>query len=478
LTAPASPKGPLSPRTQMQNLLLEQGSSEASNVTSELSCSWRSSGEDAENKSSNGSQAKKISFVEEAEIRQPLETSAETSPAGSQQVAQPIEFPRPSDRCDEKFERRVSASSRELYEMQDQMQMASLRRRSVRVSHIINQIEEADLWTRGISTGSRLPEADLWSRGISTGSRLPEDLEHARTSRSSSKPKKEKAHKSDKKKKTLFAHEGDEFEAMKERARNIAAERSLAADGEDSAPLGPPLGRLARLRYRLRRCLGSPQFEVLVGWLVASNAAIIGLEVEHVAQNPLDVPPAWYQWMHLVYAVIFTVELFLRIVAYGVHLYTDAEMFRWSTLDFVIVVSSWVDIIAQWALQESSTSALAPMRVARVLRITRLIRVTRLAKLMLWLKALRTLLYSVFVTLKSLVWAMVLLVLIMYVFAILLTQAATERMRELQAPDAEWTDSDIALKDFWGQMPKKHEAMTSCGFGTCLSMCMGSVLKA
>ncbi|CAE7319879.1 unnamed protein product [Symbiodinium sp. CCMP2592] len=449
--------------SKLQNALLDQGSSEASEL-SLPSMNGRSSGESK----------KTIGFSEEVEVQSPEQPC---SPATASMDFQETEewqvgktssvgcnqdttFPRPSSNSPGQIDRSraLSTSTREVTEMQDQLQMASIRRRSLRVSAVINQLDlnlDEDNWHRGISTGSvLLPTEDLarprlskdWVRGVSVGSK---------SASHSGSPTEERQKRKKEKKKTLFAHEGDENEAMKERARTLAAARDKsAAESSFSAQLGSPITRFERRRYRMRRFLGSPAFEVFVGCLVASNAVIIGMEVEHLAQHLTDLSPEWYQWVHLMYAVVFTVELLLRIGSYGVHIYSDVELFRWAALDFLIVVSSWVDLIAQWsATQESAMTGLAPVRVARVLRITRLIRVTRLAKLMLWLKALRTLLYSVFVTLKSLVWALVLLVLIMYVFAILLTQAATDRIREMQAaPDFEWTDSDLALKDFWGSL--------------------------
>lgn len=256
-------------------------------------------------------------------------------------------------------------------------------------------------------------------------------------------------------KKTLFAHAHDESNQLREYARNLHNQRAIQNDVS-----GGSLGLTNTCRSQLRRIVSSITFEAIAGCIIITNAVIIGLEVEYMAVNRAYRSPDWFQTLHLLYAIVFAAEFALRLIAYGWDLYSDSDLFRWACLDGFIVVSSFVD----WALafemrareQEMSgtaSSGMSAIRVMRVLRISRLIRVTRIAKLMMWLKALRTLIHSIFVTLKSLVWALVLLALIMYVFAIILSSAAIDRLVALQdMPRDAWSASDLALEGFWGSM--------------------------
>eukprot|EP00439_Symbiodinium_sp_Y106_P070155 s913_g12.t1 len=487
---------------------------------------------------SSGESKKTIGFAEEVEVQSPEQPCSpatasmdfqeaeewqveKTSSVGCNQ-AHDTTFPRPSSNSPGQIDRSraLATSTREVNEMQDaidQLQMASIRRKSLRVSAVINQLDlnlDEDNWKRGVSTGSVLlptedparifsrpifqilqgctllrcwcwvlvvvvvvvvvvitakdwvrtdrPSKD-WVRGVSMGSK---------SASHSGSPTEERQKRRKEKKTTLFAHEGDENQAMKERARTLAAAREKsAAEGSFSAQLGSPITRFEALRYRMHRFLGSPPFEdegVFVGCLVASNAVIIGMEVEHLAQHLTDLSPEWYQWVHMMYAVVFTVELLLRIGAYGVHIYSDVELFRWAALDFVIVEAQLPfvkgsvlvggldrPVVGDAGIRHdgacSSACGSSAANHAADPRHTfgeahALAEGTPDASL-LGVRAMAD------VTLKSLVWALVLLVLIMYVFAILLTQAATDRIREMQAaPDFEWTDSDVALKDFWGSL--------------------------
>ena len=72
------------------------------------------------------------------------------------------------------------------------------------------------------------------------------------------------------------------------------------------------------------------------------------------------------------------------------------------------------------------------LRLMRLIRIGRLFRVVRIMKVVRLFRSLRTLVQSLVGTLKSLAWAMVLLSLIMYIFAILFTDAALDYIIELK----------------------------------------------
>ncbi|CAE7541958.1 scn4ab, partial [Symbiodinium sp. CCMP2456] len=285
--------------------LLDQGSSEASEL-SLPSVNGRSSGESK----------KTIGFSEEVEVQSPeqpcspatasmdfQETEEWQAEAGISSVgcnqAHDTTFPRPSSDSPGQIDRSraLSTTTREVSEMQDQLQMASIRRRSLRVSAVINQLDlnlDEDNWHRGVSTGSvLLPTEDWvrekrpskdWVRGVSVGSK---------SASHSGSPTEERQKRKKEKKKTLFAHEGDENQEMKERARTLAAARDKsAAEHSFSAQLGSPITRFERLRYRMRRFLGSPSFEVFVGCLVASNAVIIGMEAFDCVKTPAQHMPS------------------------------------------------------------------------------------------------------------------------------------------------------------------------------------------
>jgi hypothetical protein len=90
----------------------------------------------------------------------------------------------------------------------------------------------------------------------------------------------------------------------------------------------------------------------------------------------------------------------------------------------------------------------ADVSVFRVARITRLLRVVRVTRILRYVRALRMLVYSIACTLKSLICSAVLLMLLMYMFGIVFTSAASGALEEGQLPQ----EVVSTLKKYWGSV--------------------------
>jgi len=97
------------------------------------------------------------------------------------------------------------------------------------------------------------------------------------------------------------------------------------------------------------------------------------------------------------------------------------------------------------------------VRIIRAMRITRLIRTLRIPRLIRFIGALRTFVYSILCTLHSLVWAIFLLMIIIYIFAVSFTQAANDYLLEnddgtsqINCPYLECTASQLEV--YWGSL--------------------------
>lgn len=242
----------------------------------------------------------------------------------------------------------------------------------------------------------------------------------------------------------LFRSNSEEERMLK--AAAIEREQSLEA-GDD----GVLVGRLSRRltteeryealgwREKLKATVVGVNFEMFFAIMILTNAVFIGVEVENNVRNPGD-PPIQFRIVGQLYNVIFVVELALRLVAWGTAFFC-VEAWVWNLLDCFIVLSSlWETVVevmyavADQAEMDGSTD-FSPLRVIRIVRITRLVRVTKIARILRFVKALRTLVTSIISTLKSLFWAVVLMILIMYAFSIVFTQAVANHMEENNEPE-------------------------------------------
>lgn len=105
----------------------------------------------------------------------------------------------------------------------------------------------------------------------------------------------------------------------------------------------------------------------------------------------------------------------------------------WAWLDVFIVASSLWDVVVEvvTAIMEGqgdleSIAGLSNVKSFRIIRLTRLLKTAQFIRIFRFVMALRMLVTSIISTLKALVWALVLLGLIVYVFAVLFTQAVYE----------------------------------------------------
>eukprot|EP00435_Cladocopium_sp_Y103_P035386 s836_g9.t1 len=186
------------------------------------------------------------------------------------------------------------------------------------------------------------------------------------------------------------------------------------------------------LRQKVQTFLGHHITELCIAAFTLLSAFVVGFQVEEAAQHATD---ATYR-PNLVVTVInhaltfgFTGELLLRIYAFG-RAFVWSEDWQWNFLDVIIVSASLVELlldIVAWTSIETGTGArfgdLSIIKAMRVVRILRLVRVFRVVR---FFRSLRVLISSIIHTLRSVIWALTLLTLIMYTFAILFTYCYTD----------------------------------------------------
>ncbi|CAE7692672.1 CACNA1F, partial [Symbiodinium sp. CCMP2456] len=199
------------------------------------------------------------------------------------------------------------------------------------------------------------------------------------------------------------------------------------------------------------RIVDHPAFDIFFALAVIANSVFIGIEVQILLDNYGKPPDVAVQVVRDVFVGLFFIELLLRILADGFRQYLGDD-WMWMWLDTIVVLSSlWelgVDIA--FYLQEESASenpALAGVmgfKAFRIIRITRIVKTVRILRVFRFVMAFRTLITSILHTIQSLCWALLLLVLIMYVFAVLFTQAVNGYILDGNQLSAEDHEASLA----------------------------------
>jgi len=150
----------------------------------------------------------------------------------------------------------------------------------------------------------------------------------------------------------------------------------------------------------------------------------------------------------------FIAEVVVRLAAEGPQ-FIRGPNYAWNLFDAVLISSSAIEIIIDFFAfvgggDVSGQSGLNSMRIVRVIRITRLVRLLRVARIVRFIRALNLLVVSIILTMRSLLWAVVLLGFIVYLFAIVVCQGVTSYLQD-QCQHVECPDQEH-LEVYWGSL--------------------------
>lgn len=182
-------------------------------------------------------------------------------------------------------------------------------------------------------------------------------------------------------------------------------------------------------------------FDALCGSIIILNAAFIGAQVEYEAVNPGEPELGWWLAGQAFFCFAYVTELTLRVVGQGKNFFGVVD-WRWNVFDIFVTLTSVVDLLFSFLLSGSETGALAAARMLRMIRVAKIIRVVR------YLRYMRNMIFTLLHTLSSLAWSLALMAMIMYLFAVAITEATTA-YRVHHGQDSE---SVRKLLRFWGHI--------------------------
>ena len=171
------------------------------------------------------------------------------------------------------------------------------------------------------------------------------------------------------------------------------------------------------------------RFDLFFGTFVILNGLMMGYTTdlsEEAVNDPVlkDIEAA--------FLVVFITELLIRVIARGV---VKSCKDPWTSFDVVVISISVIDNYVLTG--EGGGSSMSILRIIRLLRLARLIRLLRLLK-ELWL-----LVMSIVEAMKTLVWAVLMLVVVMYITAIMIRVLTMEELAK---------SSDEKLKERFGSV--------------------------
>jgi len=190
---------------------------------------------------------------------------------------------------------------------------------------------------------------------------------------------------------------------------------------EDAGNDGPRIGRTSfamepssndPTRRSLQELVAWKGFDVVVGLIIVCQAIVIGLETSRQTQDD-EVGPI-FDILDFIFMAIYFVELLIRVLAFGGQVFQST----WVKLDCVLLICAIADKVLMASFGDSPQDLSGMRDKLIMLRLLRLMRLSKLVRLMVRFKVLWLLLIGLVNSVQPLFWTFVILVLLLYVFAV------------------------------------------------------------
>mmetsp|Transcript_55740 Transcript_55740/g.156998 ORF Transcript_55740/g.156998 Transcript_55740/m.156998 type:complete len:731 (-) Transcript_55740:74-2266(-) len=184
------------------------------------------------------------------------------------------------------------------------------------------------------------------------------------------------------------------------------------------------------------------------------NGIFMGVQTDHMARSRSDMQPLSFDILEIIFCAIFTFELVLKLCKYRLDFFIMPD-WRWNVFDFLLVLLQTVEVISLLNAMDSKNSssgdaaAGASFSFLRLLRILRFFRTLRLIRLLEFFNELKLIVSSVVKSMRSLLWTLVLLGIMIYIVGIVFTQTVAQH--RINHPER--VDEDD-LVQWWGTLPR------------------------
>lgn len=178
------------------------------------------------------------------------------------------------------------------------------------------------------------------------------------------------------------------------------------------------MGR-GKLRDLCLSIIGNTRFNGAIGFIIILNAVFIGLDTD--LNTGVD-QGAWLS-CEIFFTLIFTMELAIRSFAERLYFFRDA----WNDFDLVLVSTALIDLFMSTMAGQSAGALSGSATILRVFRVVRLARIIRLLR---FFKELWLLVSGILAAAKFLCWVWLLLLIVIYVFAVFTTRMFGQQHRD------------------------------------------------
>ncbi|CAK0906406.1 unnamed protein product [Prorocentrum cordatum] len=203
--------------------------------------------------------------------------------------------------------------------------------------------------------------------------------------------------------------------------------------------------------------VSSKEFELLSAVVILANAVYIAyasdLEIDQIGREDYTITNTWL-WVEILLTAWYALELAMRGFVYRVHFFLSRDL-SWNMFDTVLVLLSLQDIVM--SVGSANPAFLRIMRIGRMLKLLRVIRLLRV------FRELRLILNAILGCMKSVFWAMILIVNVSFIFGLCFLQATADHLRE-QGDGVDAT-TKVSLLKYWGNCRSSMYSLYAAALG-------------
>lgn len=218
--------------------------------------------------------------------------------------------------------------------------------------------------------------------------------------------------------------------------------KQLLDDDDEFDPDFPCLWLDLSEDSKLGAIVTSRWFDMMCAVVIIVNSVFIGYQSQYAMDNAhrpsKEQKNDFIDGVEVFFLVFYTLELILRLLVWRLNFFYN-EDWRWNWFDTALVVLAGYDLIVSRFEDEGSGGAnLTWMRVLRLLKMLKMLRVVRVMRIF---RELRLMLHSVIYSLRSLMWTLLMLSLLLYIFGLCFLQGVTAFLA------SEGTDLEPSIRD-------------------------------
>lgn len=234
--------------------------------------------------------------------------------------------------------------------------------------------------------------------------------------------------------KKSMASVGGEAQVQALQQSRMKRRNTALLNNEDKMPPG---------RRFARKLVFHPKFEWVVSAILVLCSVVVGIEASEGMKRPKDDQPPGFRALDVIFNLCFAIELFLRFSADYVYFVSRQNPgIMWNLLDMTLVLFAVIEEIATIA---QSTGGVFDTSVLRTLRLVRLVRVARIVRLVRFFGDLRVMVNALKTSFRALLWAILLMLLVMYMYGVTFMQLAKNHLQV-------YDDDGNSLQVYYGSM--------------------------